>query len=202
MVPGTRFSYSNSGYLLLGLVIEKISGENYYDYVAKHVFEPAGMAATGSTELNAVAPNRAVGYLRDADEDPMGIGPYRSNIFFLGIKGNSAGGGYSTVTDLFAFAQSIKANKLLNKELMQAVLAGKVKMAGAAEEGQYGYGFTERTVGGKQVHGQTGGGNNSGVNSSMAMFADGSYTVIVLGNYDAPAAQDLNNAICEFLALQ
>jgi CubicO group peptidase (beta-lactamase class C family) len=201
-VPGARFGYSNSGYVLLGLVIEKVSGESYYDYVANHVFRPAGMIDTGYPELNAVAPNRATGYLRDADEDPMGIGPYRSNIFFLGIKGNSAGGGYSTIKDLFAFAQAIRTNKLLNKELTQTVLAGKVRMAGAAQPGDYGYGFTTRTVGGKQVRGMTGGGANSGVNSSIEMFDDGSYTVIVLGNYDAPAAQDLNNAICEFLALQ
>ncbi len=201
-VPGARFSYSNSGYLLLGLVIERLSGESYENYVARQLFQPAGMTSTSYPELNAVVANRATGYLRDADEDPMGIGPYRSNIFILGIKGNSVGGGYSNVDDLFAFSKAIKSGKLLDKQLMQTVLAGKVRMVGAGEEGDYGYGFTTRTVGGKTIRGQSGGGASSGVNSNMEMFEDGSYTVIVMGNYDAPAAQQLNTAICEFLALQ
>lgn len=200
--PGSRWSYSNSGYLIVGLVIEKLSGESYFDYVRDHIFTVAGMNDTGYYELNEVVPNRAIGYLRDAAEDPFGMNPRRSNVMFLGLKGNSAGGGYSTAPDLFRFAQALRRHKLINAELTELVTSGKVEMAGAPRPAKYGYGFAARTIRGKEVRGMSGGGASSGVNSSLAMFWDGSYTVIVVGNYDAPAAEILNNQICEFLALQ
>ncbi len=200
--PGSRWSYSNSGYVILGLVIEKLSGESYFDYVRNRIFEVAGMNDTGYYELNEVVPNRAVGYLRDAAEDPFGIYPRRSNVMFIPFKGNSAGGGYSTAPDLLRFAQALRGHKLINAELTEIVTSGKVEMAGVPRPAKYAYGFAARTINGKEVRGMGGGGPSSGVDSSLEMLWDGSYTVIVVSNYDAPAAGDLNNGICEFLALQ
>ena len=62
--PGTRQEYSNAGYILLGLVVEKASGQSYYDYVRDHVFTPAGMTSTGSYALEDGVPNLATGYSR------------------------------------------------------------------------------------------------------------------------------------------
>ncbi|MDT4898946.1 MAG: hypothetical protein QOH25_4023 [Acidobacteriota bacterium] len=200
--PGSRWGYSNSGYVLLGLVIEKLSGESYFDYVRNHIFKVAGMNETGYYELNEVVPNLAVGYLRDAAEDPFGIDPRRSNIMFIPFKGNSAGGGYSTAPDLLRFAQALRRHQLINADLTETVTSGKVEMTGAPRPAKYAYGFAARTVNGKEIRGMSGGGESSGVNSSLQMFWDGSYTVIVVGNYDAPAAEDLNDKICEFLAVQ
>lgn len=200
--PGTRWSYSNSGYVILGLVIEKLSGQSYFAYVQDHIFKPTGMTGTGYYELNEVVPNRAVGYLRDGSEDPFGILPRRSNVMFLGLKGNSAGGGYSMAADLFKFARALRGNKLLTPEMTELVTAGKVDMIGVPRPGKYSYGFDETSVGGKELRGMTGGGPSSGVNSSLEMLWSSDYTVVVVGNYDAPAAESLNYDICEFLALQ
>jgi CubicO group peptidase (beta-lactamase class C family) len=200
--PGTRWAYSNSGYVVLGLVIEKISGQSYFDYVKEHIFKIAGMSDTGYYELNEIVPNRAVGYLRDPGEDPFGLEPRRSNVMFIPFKGNSAGGGYSTASDLLKFTQALRGHKLLNAEMTELVTSGKVDMVGAPMPEKYGYGFIGRTVNGKELRGNSGGGAGSGVDASLEMFWDGSYTVIVLSNYDAPGGEDLQNDICEFLAFQ
>jgi D-alanyl-D-alanine carboxypeptidase len=199
--PGSRWSYSNSGYVILGAVIEKLSGESYFDYVTKHIFKVAGMEKTGYYELNEIVPNRATGYLRDPAEDPFGIEPRRSNIMFIPFKGNSTGGGYSTAIDLFKFSRALQRHELLNPELTNLVTTGKVDMTGAPRPQKYGYGFASRTVNEKEVRGMGGGGAGSGVNSSLEMFWDGTYTVIVLSNYD-PAGLDLNHEMCEFLSQQ
>ena len=199
--PGSRFGYSNAGFVVLGAIVEKLSGEDYFDYVRSHIFQPAGMLNTDSYELTQVVPNLAIGYGRFED-DPMGIDPRRSNVAFLPLRGSPAGGGYSTAPDLLKFAQALRAHKFLNPELTELVTSPKIPMAGSPRPAKYGYGFSSEEVSGKEIRGHSGGGANSGVNSSMEIFWDGSYTVIVLGNYDAPAAEDLAHKICEFLARQ
>jgi CubicO group peptidase (beta-lactamase class C family) len=199
--PGSRFSYSNAGFIVLGAVVEKVSGESYLDYVRAHIFRPAGMLNTDSYELTEVVPNLAVGYGRFED-DPMGIEPRRSNVAFLPWKGSPAGGGYSTAPDLLKFAQALQTNKLVNAQLTELITSPKTPMTGAPRPAKYAYGFAIEDVSGKEIRGHSGGGSNSGVNSSMEIFWDGSYTVIVLGNYDAPAAEELAHKICEFLARQ
>lgn len=203
--PGTRFSYSNAGFIVLGAVVERLSGENYFDYVREHIFRPSGMNDTDSYELTEVVPNLAVGYAHFED-DPMGIDPRRSNIAFLPFKGSPAGGGYSTAPDLKKFAQALRTYKLLSEELTETITSPKIDMAGSPRPAKYGYGFAIERVNNKEIRGHSGGGANSGIDSSMEILwsnsYDNSYTVIVLGNYDSPAAEDLAHKICEFLALQ
>jgi D-alanyl-D-alanine carboxypeptidase len=199
--PGSRFGYSNAGFVVLGAVIEKLSGDDYFDYVRTHIFQPAGMQNTDSYELTQVVPNLAIGYGRFED-DPMGIDPRRSNVAFLPLRGSPAGGGYSTAPDLLKFAQALRAHKFMNAELTEIVTSPKVPMTGSPRPAKYGYGFSTEEVSRKEIRGHSGGGANSGINSSMEIFWDGSYTVIVLGNYDSPAAEDLAHKICEFLARQ
>ena len=199
--PGARFSYSNAGYIVLGAIVERHSGENYFDYVRKHIFLPAGMSDTDSYELTEVVPNLAVGYAHFED-DPMGADPRRSNIAFLPWKGSPAGGGYSTAPDLLKFALALRAHKFLNEEFTELVTSPKLPMAGSPRKADYGYGFTSQAVSGREIRGHGGGGANSGINSALEIFWNGSYTVIVLGNYDSPAAEVIAHQICEFLALQ
>ena len=75
-------------------------------------------------------------------------------------------------------------------------------MAGSPRPAKYGYGFSSEDVGDKEIRGHSGGGANSRIDSRLEIFWNGSYTVIVLGNYDSPAAEELAHKICEFLALQ
>lgn len=91
--PGTSRRYSNAGYVLLGLVVEKLSGMPYHEYVRTKIFAPAGMNDTGIFEADAVVARRAVGYTRGG----------RTNIYSLPAHASSAGGAYSTARDLAAF---------------------------------------------------------------------------------------------------
>ena len=100
-VPGSAFKYSNYGFILLGLIIEKVRGLSYYDYVERNIFLPAGMRSTASLPETETVPNRARGYmLRD--------GKWISNAQTLPWRGTSAGGGYSTAADLLRFAQALQ----------------------------------------------------------------------------------------------
>ncbi len=88
--------------MVLGAIVEKLSGLSYFDYVRERIFRPLGMAHTDSYAIDVVVPNLAVGYARYED-DPLGIGPRRPNWIFLQWKGSAAGGGYSTTGDLLRF---------------------------------------------------------------------------------------------------
>src|SRR5262245_43462646 len=97
--PGSRYAYSNYGMLLLGVVIERVSGQSYYDYVAENIYKPAGMTRSGSEPESEMIAGRAIGYMRARDG-----GDWTPNTDTLPYRGTSAGGGYSTVDDLMKFA--------------------------------------------------------------------------------------------------
>lgn len=109
-VPGTREEYSNGGYILLGAVIEKASGMDYYDYVRRNIYEAAGMKDTDSYQQDDPVRNLAEGYTKSSGRgtdsrwrDAASTHPWR---------GSPAGGGYSTVDDLFRFAQALRSGTL------------------------------------------------------------------------------------------
>ena len=70
--PGTREQYSNAGYIVLGLLIERLSGEKYYDYVRRHILEPAGMTRTASWFVDSLPPNTAIGYTKGGERAAEG----------------------------------------------------------------------------------------------------------------------------------
>ncbi|HMI89088.1 MAG TPA: serine hydrolase domain-containing protein [Polyangiaceae bacterium] len=196
--PGERFSYANSGFVVLGAVVERVSGEDYYSYVRAHLFEPAKMRDTDSFEIDELVPNLAVGYRAD-DNDAFGVLPRRSNVMAIPFKGTPAGGGFATVPDLCAFSEALRSHKLLGAAMTEMVTSAKVDMPGPPGT-RYGYGFTTRIVRGKEVRGHSGGA--AGINAALLIFWDGSYTVAVMGNYSPPAASGLAEEIVEFLAVQ
>jgi len=173
--PGSKWSYSNAGFIVLGLVIEHVSGETYYDYVRKHIFEPAGMTNTGNEPWDTDVPNRAAGYTMG---DSPGA-PRKSNIFVL-QRGGSAGGGYSTVEDLLKFAEALQEGKLLNKTYTDMDMTGQVSTSRPGAK--YGYGMEESFVNGVRIVGHGGGG--PGINSNLDMYPGLGYTVAIMSNYD------------------
>lgn len=195
--PGTKWSYSNAGFIVLGVIVEKVSGQDYFDYVREHIFKPAGMNDTDSYGIGEVAPNLAIGYTRAESYDPLGIGPREMNWQTLPLKGSSAGGGYSTAPDLMKFVKALRSGKLISPKLVEEITTGKREMGPGM---RYAYGFGDETINGKSVRGHNGGA--PGINSSLQFFWDGSYTVVVMGNYDPPAAQSLSEKITDFLAHQ
>ena len=177
--PGARFQYSNSGYVVLGLIIEKISGQNYYDYIQEHICQPAGMLNTAFYESGQNASNLAVGYT-NIDENGMPfLGERGTNQAMLGRRGSSAGGGYSTAEDVLKFDNALRNNKLLSPDYTRLVLEGKVQRD---ESTKYAYGFEERRVREERIVGH--GGGFPGVSTQLEMYLDSGYTVVVLTNTD------------------
>lgn len=124
--PGEKFQYSNSGYMLLGAIVEKLSGQSYYDYVLKKIYRPAGMTNTGFYEPGAEISNLAIGYTKmDASDQRSEV--EKPNTDLREVKGGPAGGGYSTVSDLLKFHVALREHKLLDAEHTELVTTGKSK---------------------------------------------------------------------------
>src|SRR3954466_10331259 len=104
--PGEKFQYSNSGFMLLGAIIEKVSGRDYYSYVQEHIFEAAGMNDTGFYEPGKAIPNLAIGYTKMSPQGPPQE-EIRDNTNLREVKGGPAGGGFSTAPDLVKFHQAL-----------------------------------------------------------------------------------------------
>ncbi|MCA1579519.1 MAG: beta-lactamase family protein [Acidobacteria bacterium] len=180
--PGTKWQYSNSGYVVLGLIIEKVSGQSYFDYVKEHIFKPAGMVNTDSYETGKADPNLALGYTRmqfSGGTDPSGT--RRQNR--RPAKGSPAGGGYSTVGDLLRFSLALRNNKLLSQKYSELVMKGQVETQGPGAK--YGYGFGDKEINGQHIVGHNGGA--PGIGANFDIFPKIGYTAVVLSNYDPPA---------------
>ena len=174
--PGSKWDYSNYGFVLLGRVIERVSGMSYYEYVAKHIYAPAGMTSSGSDPEDSVVKNRSIGYMR------AGGTQWQPNTNTLPWRGTSAGGGYSTVGDLLRFADALRQHKLLDAAHTEMLTTGKVETPGG---GKYAYGFGDNTSNGLRCFGHNGGA--PGMNGNLEICDDG-YVVAVLANMDPPAA--------------
>jgi CubicO group peptidase (beta-lactamase class C family) len=185
--PGSRWEYSNYGFLLLGLVIEKASGEDYYDYVRDHVYKPAGMKSTDSLAEDQVVPDRSVGYTKEGGE------AWHPNTDTLPFRGTSAGGGYSTVEDLLRFANALNGHKLLNEHYTDLLTTGKVDAGG----GKYAYGFSDHVADGVRWFGH--GGGAPGMNGDLKIFPQSGYVIAVLANMDPPAAGRISEFITQRL---
>jgi CubicO group peptidase (beta-lactamase class C family) len=177
--PGERFRYSNTGMLLLGVVIESVTGGSYFDYIRKNIYEPAGMTDSDSYAMDYPVENLAIGYSRDRNS-PYG---WQNNLYKHVIKGGPAGGGFSTVKDLHRFARAIQAGKLVSQESLDKMWQDH---AGA----NYGYGFTVEEGPNGRVVGHSGG--FDGINSNLDIYLDKGYIVAVMSNTDngaSPVAQ-------------
>ena len=186
--PGAQWDYSNYGFLLLGVIIERSTGTSYYDWISTHVFTPAGMMATGLAPEDESVPDRAVGYMRP-DPDASWL----SNVDTLPYRGTSAGGGYSTVGDLLRFANAITSYELLDARHTDLLTTGKVEIAGG---GKCGYGFMEDSACGIRFIGH--GGGAPGMNGDLQIF-DSGYTTIALSNLDPPCANLISDFIRQHL---
>jgi D-alanyl-D-alanine carboxypeptidase len=184
--PGSKWEYSNYGFLLLGVLIERVSGQNYYDYVAEHVFKPAGMTLTASLAEDQTVPDRSVGYTKFGGGET-----WKPNTDTLPYRGTSAGGGYSTVEDLLRFANALQNHKLLDSQHTDLLTTGKVDLPG---RGKYAYGFGDSAVGTVRCFGH--GGGAPGMNGDLQICPQSGYVIAVLANLDPPAAQ----RISEFIA--
>src|SRR5215831_3244188 len=183
--PGSKWSYSNYGFLLLGMIVQKVSGEDYYRYMRENVYKPAGMAATDSLPEDQTVAKRSVGYRKDRASDS-----WKPNTDTLPYRGTSAGGGYSTVEDLQRFAEALNEHKLLDAKHTEMLTTGKAE---TGDGDKYAYGFMDRTSGGVRSYGH--GGGAPGMSGELAVYPQSGYVVAVLANLDPPAAQRIASFI-------
>jgi D-alanyl-D-alanine carboxypeptidase len=173
--PGTKQAYSNGGYIVLGLIIEKVSGESYYDYVREHVFQPAGMRHTDFPFSDMPHDDEATGYTR-VDEVKFAVpaGARRANYLMMPARGSSAGSARSTVNDLFLYSRALAANVLLQS----GGTAAKLGISGAAM-------------------GVAGGapGLNALLETGIHGLGAANYTLVIMSNYDPPSAEALGRQV-------
>lgn len=194
--PGAKWQYSNSGFVVLGLIIEKVSGQSYYDYVKEHIFKPAGMVNTDSFESDKETPNLAIGYMNMGENGgPDPSAPRRPNVPMRAFKGSPAGGGYSTVDDMLKFSVALQNHKLLSQKYTDIVTTGKVDMGRPGTK--YAYGFGEEISNGRRIIGHNGGG--PGIGDNFDVFTESGYTAVILGNYDPPAMMPVVKKIRDLL---
>ncbi|HKP11660.1 MAG TPA: serine hydrolase domain-containing protein [Blastocatellia bacterium] len=192
--PGTRWQYSNTGMLVLGKVIEVVTGQSYYDYVRENITKPAGMLNTDCYELDHVNPNLAVGYDKQYTD---GGAIFTNNIFAHVLRGGPQGGGYSTVEDLLKFDAALRSNKLVGADYVKLLLSAKPELNSPG----YGYGFQVESE--PQVVGHSGG--FIGINSNLDMFLGSGWTAIVMSNYSRgaqPVQQAMRDLVLADLGAQ
>jgi len=179
--PGTGFQYSNTGYLLLGAMIEAVSGKDYYTFVRDEVYARAGMSRSDSYTTDDVVENLALGYLRPGEGGPG----WRTNQSLRGLRGTPAGGGYSSCDELLAFASALIGERLLSPETTEALLTPRVK---APFGGEYAFGFAiENAPGGGTVVSHTGG--FPGVSTALRIYPDAGWTLVALSNWSSGAGE-------------
>lgn len=169
--PGSKTAYSNSGYFLLGLIIEKVTGGSLKDYLRKYIFLPAGMTNTFLDDNTMQAKTRAKGYISEANdlkESPL-IHP--SQYW-------AAGGIITTKTDMIKWNSALSSGTILPaKEIRQ--MMQPVKLTDGSDS-DFGMGFELMNIPGMRIAGNTGAG--AGFNATNLQFLDDGLTVIVLTN--------------------
>ncbi len=132
---GTKFRYNNTGYAVLAMIIERVTGQAFDLYLKENVFDKCGMTGTGYYELDKLPAKCAVNYLWCNGADDL-----RTNIFCVDAKGTGAGGAFITVKDIANFWRGLKDGKLLSEEMTETMLSKHSGEGDDPEEGYYGYG--------------------------------------------------------------
>jgi len=173
-LPGEKMSYSNSGYLVLGHVIETVTGASYEKFVTDNIFTPLGMKDSGYDSNTAIIARRAAGYL------PSATGPVNAGFVHMSIP-HAAGALYSTTEDLLRWEQGLFGGKVISA-------ASLAKMT-TPFKNDYALGLTVQTLGGRKVI-QHGGGID-GFNTFLAYYPDDKLTVAVLANINGQTPNEI-----------
>lgn len=169
---GTRWRYSNVGMVLLGRIIELVTGTDYFDYVQEAVLARAGMKQAGFPSLDEVNPGTAVGYHRTWTEN----GAVIVNSLFEGqIRATPAGCGYATVRDIFAFAEAFRNGRLVSDDMAHAMTSAKDVLHAP----DYGYGFYVHPE--RALYGHSGGLIGASANVDITCEPEG-WVIVVLCN--------------------
>lgn len=173
--PGAGIEYSNGGPVILGLIIEAISGLDYYSYVRKHIYRPAGMASADHYRRDDRNAGVAIGYIRQED------GAWRENTSELSLRGSAAGGGYASARDLLAFSRALDDGRLLPRQALETLWKPYIQPGPLG----YGYLFSVGNLSGHRFVGHNGGA--PGISAEFLHYPDDGVAIIVLANQDNAA---------------
>ena len=186
--PGSRYEYSNPGYEVLGLLVERVSGRSFGDFLADEIFEPLGMDTAVVREGPDVAiPGRAVGY-RESAEGWLEDDAHWGN----GLMG--AGGVYASLEDLQRWDEALNQGELVSEAAYDEIFTPAVLNDG--RESPYGFGWNLEDLDGRAAIHHTG--SWVGFRTAIAHYPDDDVTIIVLSNATAPA-EELRDAIAEMV---
>jgi CubicO group peptidase (beta-lactamase class C family) len=185
--PRSKREYSNYGFMILGRIVEVVSGLPYDRYVAANIFAPAGMTASGFQPESLKLKSRAVAYteirgrVQPVTQDSLA--EYRAiyGAGYMEYRGGPAGGGYSTVEDLLKFSNALTTGTLLSAEYRQILTMGRVTMLDGSLAG---YDYGGRLPDGRRFIGHAGGA--TGQCANVRHYLNSGYTIIVLENRDPP----------------
>jgi CubicO group peptidase (beta-lactamase class C family) len=178
--PGTLQKYSNGGYIVLGLIVEKVTGQSYYDYVQKNVFERAGMKNSAFAFRTGADPKQAIGYttMPESGEEPAPgkeapATARHPNLKLMPARGSSAGSAQATAADLLLYAQALAKGKLASPSMLAKLdlHPDGMGIAGGAP------------------------GLNAALDTGVPSAGSATYTVIVMSNFDPPSAERLSEQI-------
>jgi CubicO group peptidase (beta-lactamase class C family) len=137
---GEKFQYNNTGFVVLGIIIEKITGLLFDEYLQKAVFEPSGMGNTGYYELDRLPAKCANSYIYDEEKKE-----YYTNIYSVDVKGTGAGGAFTTLWDVEKFWLNLLGGKLISKNMVDQMMS----LQSSLDNDYYGLGiWLEKTTGG------------------------------------------------------
>jgi CubicO group peptidase (beta-lactamase class C family) len=188
--PGARFSYSNGGYILLGAVIEEVTGLRYQQFVEQQIFKPIGMERSGFFAFNQLPGQTALGYIEMVDG-------WRTNIYNLPIIGASDGGAYTTVDDIAKLWKAFWADELVPHELVELFAAPYVKVETEKEGTYYGHGLWISKASTKRTEFYMLG-NDAGVSFRSSILKESGLQVTVISNVSNgawPIVREINEIL-------
>lgn len=172
--PGTEYNYDAAGYVLIGLIIEKVTGSNYYDYLEENIFEKANMPNTSAFGIEKIVENKANGYTFAGDTTQA----LKNNIFYLS-KASPGGFHYSTVEDLFNFNKALFNHHLISKKTLDLMIEPRVK----GYNTHLGYGIDIDQRYDEIILGHSGGWY--GISGEIIYLPESCYTITILSNVDS-----------------
>lgn len=181
--PGSRYEYSNGAPIVLGRMIEVLTGEDYFDYIREHVTAPLGMTNTDSYEAEDSVPNLAMGYTH-LTHDGQQSDEWLENTLVHTVRGGPAGGGYTTVDDMLRFAQGLRSHKLMSPEMTLAYLQG-----GDVPNIKYPDGYLIARMEHRGIVEQGHSGGAPGVSTNFGFFPELDLTFVILTNQDEGALE-------------
>jgi CubicO group peptidase (beta-lactamase class C family) len=188
--PGRQFAYNNSGYFILGAIIEKLSGKSYAEVLKENIFDPLGMKNTGYDLAEPILEKRASGYEKN-------LNGYRNAPFLDMSLPYAAGSLYSTVEDLLIWDKALQTEKLLSKKLMDEIFKPRIDAFG----GKYAFGWSimKKKIGSEEYEVITHGGGINGFNTINYFIPKNGDVVILFSNAGGAPLGEMADKIIDIL---